>query len=227
MITEDRVWAILVESNPLPEESERETLDVDATSYLATLEQRSSEVTQLDTRRPDSEESGLPIAKILLAVAAVALVGVGILFATRNSGPPVVTASPSSTTIAQATTTLPEALGTVETVEAMIAAYNERNLDALMEFFAEDAVVEAASVRTEIHQGAAQIRIAFSVLTDFLEGDEAVTISNVSVDGDTVTWDQIERRTPLEDRCHDGVTAVVIDGKIQRWVWPQETVACP
>jgi len=48
-----------------------------------------------------------------------------------------------------------------------------------------------------------------------LSFEQQYKISNVEVDGDTVTWDSVWG----EDGCVKGHTAVIKDGKILSWTW--------
>lgn len=50
MTHEENVFSLLTEANPIPEIEDLDLMDVGGPRYLATLEQRSSEVTQTDTR---------------------------------------------------------------------------------------------------------------------------------------------------------------------------------
>lgn len=95
MITEQRVMASLARSNPVPDVDELDLIQPGTASYLATLEQRSSEVTQLDTKtdRPaEKTKRGLLVA---VAAAAALILGVVIFLLQDDSQPsiddPVVT----------------------------------------------------------------------------------------------------------------------------------------
>jgi hypothetical protein len=49
---------------------------------------------------------------------------------------------------------------------------------------------------------------------------DAWSISNVEVDGDTVTWDQVWVGKGGGNNCMEGQSAVIKDGKILIWTWP-------
>lgn len=106
MNTEDRVMAVLGRANPMPEDDPLE-LDTDAVTYLATLEQRSSEVTQLDTR-PKEQDKFSRWTLIGVAAAAVLILGTALVLMTRDSEEPPVATDPPPSTIVTPTTT-PEA----------------------------------------------------------------------------------------------------------------------
>lgn len=96
MSIESHVLALIEEGNPVPDPDQITDVPVEPAAYLATLDQRSSEVTQLDTRaeKPDNRR------KAWLWTAAAALVVIAGLIAVLTSGaePPVAT-DPSPTTI--------------------------------------------------------------------------------------------------------------------------------
>lgn len=81
MTTEERVWTLLVEANPIPEVGASDPEEIDIATHLATLEERSSEMVQVDTeskaeqRRRRGKTRWLAAAAVLVAiVGAVALV---------------------------------------------------------------------------------------------------------------------------------------------------------
>ena len=51
-------------------------------------------------------------------------------------------------------------------------------------------------------------------------GPDAYTISNVEVDGATVTWDHVWTNSEGSDFCQYGQSAEVEDGTILSWTWP-------
>lgn len=112
------------------------------------------------------------------------------------------------------------------TIEAYYAAYNARDLDAVMAVFTEESVMighPAAAMAT----GLAAIK---AVQVQDLSGaasEDAYTISNVQVTGNTVTWDQVWTSSGGDRYCHNGQHAVVEDGKILTWTWPDSRAACP
>lgn len=74
--TEERVMTLLVEANPVPDLGSFDVVEVDATRYLAILDQRSSEMTKSEVKmdRPGRERRQ-PRAGMALAAVAVAVLG--------------------------------------------------------------------------------------------------------------------------------------------------------
>ena len=85
MITEERVMALLTQANPEPEESF--DLDSNAAAYLATLEQRSSEVTPLNTNGQDQKKKTL--TPWLVAAAVLIVAGIGLIVVNQDDGAPL------------------------------------------------------------------------------------------------------------------------------------------
>ena len=112
-------------------------------------------------------------------------------------------------------------------VEGYVAAYNAQDIDRVMTFFADDAVIVGAADRfggAERIEGAAAIRaserVGFSV---HAPGGEAYSISNLVVTGNTVTWDHLFRGT-AHTCIGTGNEAVVEEGKIV--VWTFASISC-
>ncbi len=82
MITEEQVIAILAQANPEPSESLE--LDSDAAAYLVTIQERSSEVTQLRTT-PTKRETSSRNRLITVTAAVVAVLVVGLVVITSGS----------------------------------------------------------------------------------------------------------------------------------------------
>ena len=78
MITEERVIAILSQSNPVPDIDKVELTQTGATSYLATLERRSSEMTDIKTQPSISPAKRMRTGWALAAAVAVVLVGAAV-----------------------------------------------------------------------------------------------------------------------------------------------------
>ncbi len=105
MNTEDRVMAVLARANPMPEEDSLD-LSTDGVTYLATLEQRSREMTQLDTRPVEARKSTRS-RLVAVAAAVVVVIGTALVLLTQNQEPPVATEPPPTTL--GTPTTIPEA----------------------------------------------------------------------------------------------------------------------
>ena len=76
MSDERLVMALLAEGNPAIEVDEGASIGVPAATYLATLEQRSSDMTQLDTKKNEQESKRLWTTPWLVAAIAVIVLGV-------------------------------------------------------------------------------------------------------------------------------------------------------
>lgn len=101
MKPEDRVFTLLIESNPVPRVEALDLVDQDGARYLATLELRSSEVTKLDTRPDTDEKEKRPTGVWLVAAAAVLILGVSIVLTTRSQPEPAANDEPTTTVDAE------------------------------------------------------------------------------------------------------------------------------
>ncbi|MEE8375668.1 MAG: ABC transporter substrate-binding protein [Acidimicrobiia bacterium] len=117
MSNESQVMALLEEGNPATEVADTAWLGIDAAAYLATLEPRSSEVTQLETESKDEKRSMMPW---LVAAAAAVILGAAIVLVTQNTeeAPPATQLTPSTIADAAPTTVA----DVVPTTEAALAA---------------------------------------------------------------------------------------------------------
>lgn len=98
MSLEERVLTLFAEGNPVPDLDDLERVDIEAAAYLAILEQRSSEVTQLDDKKLKKETRKRPNMSWPVAAAAVIVLGVAIFLLSRgNEDAPVVTEPPPTT----------------------------------------------------------------------------------------------------------------------------------
>jgi hypothetical protein len=112
-------------------------------------------------------------------------------------------------------------------VEGYVAAYNAQDIDGVMTFFADDAVILASAERVggaERIEGAAAIRA--STLEGFsvhAPGGEAYSISNLVVTGNAVAWDHLFKG--IAHTCiGTGNEAIVEDSKIV--VWTFASISC-
>ena len=99
MVTiEDRVAALMADANPVPDYEQIE-LAAKGAAYLATLDQRSSKVAQLDTRPTEQQDQKRQLMPWLAAaVAAVVLGAVALLLVNQGNDdtPPATSPSPST-----------------------------------------------------------------------------------------------------------------------------------
>ena len=89
MIKEAQAVALMNEANPVPDLDEYQVAESEIAAYLETLEQRSNNVTQLDTRT--REEAPTPRRSPMWWAAAVAVVVLGAVavFVINNNDAPV------------------------------------------------------------------------------------------------------------------------------------------
>jgi hypothetical protein len=104
-------------------------------------------------------------------------------------------------------------------VEAFVVAFNNDNLDAVMDRFTQESVIvyHPSAIRAE---GQVAIRAVFA--DDLADAAEtgALSVSNIDVIGTTVTWDHRWTNNRGEDWCGVGHSAVVENGAITSWTWP-------
>ena len=111
-----------------------------------------------------------------------------------------------------------------ETVHAYINAYNAADVDGIVDLFAEDAVIRGHPGGS--FSGSAQIR---ELHEEEADGTVTYAISNVVVDGNSVSWDHVwsgeDNGEPFEF-CVNGHVADVEEGKITFWQWPVTNFEC-
>ena len=95
MITEERMKALFAQANPIPDGESIELRDIGGKAYLATLEQRSSDMTQTTVRSAESKPNPRAM-RWVLGVAALVLIaalgiGLGQLLDNSEGDPPVAT----------------------------------------------------------------------------------------------------------------------------------------
>ena len=126
MITEERVMTLFDEANPIPDVDSLDLVEVGATRYLATLEQRSSGMTQLDTKQKDQEQKKTVRQRWLVAAVVIILAGVALLLINQSDETPVADQpfGPDSA---------------LDVSESFVAAHNDGDFDGVMALFTEDA----------------------------------------------------------------------------------------
>lgn len=105
-----------------------------------------------------------------------------------------------------------------------IAADNARDVDAVMTFFTEESVITGAP-RAGIAIGTPDVLATLADIRTWQVESLAgrTEFLNVQVDGAVVRFDHIWTPvdTPATPWCGQGHTAVVEDGKILSWNWPE------
>ena len=111
-------------------------------------------------------------------------------------------------------------------IDDYIAAYNAGDIDGVTALFSEESVVTGHPMRGRM-EGLAAIRATQVDDMSVAATQNAYTISNVEVTGDTVTWDSVWISIDGEQFCKQGHAAVIKEGKIITWVWPGGGFDCP
>ena len=126
MTNESHVMALLEEGNPATELGDNAWSHLDAAAYLATLQERSSEMTELKTRAlekrrdPGTERRRPRWVPVLVATVLALIVGTGLMLTSGSSDEsPVVTQPPPTTTEVPTTTEIPTTATTA--VESRLA----------------------------------------------------------------------------------------------------------
>jgi hypothetical protein len=121
---ESQVIALFEEGNPVPDLDGLETIDLDAAAYLATLSQRSSEVTDIDINEKEKAPEKRPMTPWLIAAVVALVIGAAILVINQDLEDAPVATTP--TTVADAAPTTASSPTTAEqpgtTIDAAKAA---------------------------------------------------------------------------------------------------------
>jgi hypothetical protein len=112
------------------------------------------------------------------------------------------------------------------TIGAHVAAYNAADIDGVMALFTEESVITGHPFDAS-STGLAEIRALHVTDMAAAASENAYTISNVEVSGNTVTWDHLWVNDVGEEYCQFGQSAVVEEGIILTWTWPSDGGDCP
>jgi len=143
VITEERVMTLLEHANPVGSFNDFEPVDVDAASYLATLEQRSSEMTQIETlpeTKPPERSRGSLIAAAVAAVLLIATIGIPL---TNNDE------QPGAASVVPTTLTGIEGMTSGEALSvagSYFTVFNAGDADAVLALLTSDVVVADSMV---------------------------------------------------------------------------------
>lgn len=128
MKTEEQVWQVIVDSNPVPDVNVYGREQLGDTDYLANLEQRSSEMTKMDAKPDGAEDSKKPMTTWLVAAVLAVVVGVAVILLSQNNNEPVAN-QPTESTIDE----------DVSPGEALLASYetavNSGDIDEVMSHY--------------------------------------------------------------------------------------------
>jgi ketosteroid isomerase-like protein len=113
------------------------------------------------------------------------------------------------------------------TIASYTTAYNSGDIDAVMAVYTEDSLVYGHPITSEA-AGLSAIQTMETQDLAAAASTDSYSISNVEVDGDTVTFDQVWVNKEGQNWCRDGQSAVIKDGKILTWTWSSsDSVLCP
>lgn len=110
-------------------------------------------------------------------------------------------------------------------IEDYRIAYNNGDIDAVMALFSEESVVTGHPFSSE-STGLLAIRNLHLQDIAAAAEEDAYEISNTEVSGDTVTWDHVWTNSAGDEYCISGQSAVIEDGKIVSWTWPDAEADC-
>ena len=96
--TEERLMAMYANANPVELEDLLNMVELDNAEYLATLEQRSSEMTDLDTEKQEQTSDKRSWGIWLVAAAAALILGVALVLVTQGNDQAPVAAQPVAPT---------------------------------------------------------------------------------------------------------------------------------
>jgi ketosteroid isomerase-like protein len=112
-----------------------------------------------------------------------------------------------------------------QTILAYHDAYNGHDIDAVMAFFTEESAVTGHRFALEA-AGLSAIRSLSIQDMAAARESHAYRISNVEVTGDTVTWDHVWTNSNGTEYCKQGQSAIIRDGTILTWTWPESDTSC-
>ena len=211
MVTEERLNTLLAHANPVADVSKIDLIEVGATTYLATLEQRSSGMTQLDTKRKvDREKRSV---RPWLAAAVVTIVaGLAIVLLNQGDQTPVA-GQPGSPDVV---------LADYQNARNSADWYDPNALDVVVAFYAADAVVRDHRIGGRgPYEGAEIIHMEKNVLHS-QGSDGSIEFFDIVVSGSTVTFNHkfINRL----GECYGGLgnQVTVENGKITLYDWGTE-----
>ena len=231
MTTEECVMAILARSNPVPDVDDIEVIEYGQPIYLAILEQGSNRMTDIDVsldtgsmtelEEPDTESEAGNGRKLWWLVAALAALIMGTIGFLILQDDPQATAEGPVAPVEAPT-------DPASTLDAYIAAYNDKDIDAVMELFTEESTVTGHPYSTTGSEtGLNAIRSFQRIDMAAAAEEDAYTISNVEVSDDTVTWDHLWLDDQGQQFCKSGVSATVEDGKFVVFRFPGGGYDCP
>lgn len=124
MSLEERVLTLFAEGDPVPDPDDLEPVEVEAAAYLATLEQRSGEVRQLDEKietSPKTEQPKRWLRPVAATITAILVLGLG--WGLVSNQQEMATSTTVTQTILPEPTTAPTTVSTTEDAWSSIRTY--------------------------------------------------------------------------------------------------------
>jgi hypothetical protein len=207
---ETQVLALFEEGNPIPDLDGLEPIEIDAAAYLATLEQRSSQVTQVDTKQKDQEKKKTVRQRWLVAAVVIILAGIALVLVNQGDETPVATQP-----------------GPDEVLADYLEVWNAEDAEAVMVFYAEDAVIEGHPEDTDgLATGKSEILPIEQRMQIHQGSTGRLEFINMVVSGDTVTFDNIFHNGDGDCFSSTGDEVTVADDKITLWVFGLDAGRC-
>jgi len=159
------------------------------------------------------------------AVAAAVLIVVGIVAVSGDSDDDTTALDQSQGEPTGEPSALDSEIDPAQVIRDHFAAYNSGDIDAVMAFYTEESVVTGHPVGSP-QRGLGFIR-SYAIQDRGAAAEvDPYTISNVEALGNTVTWDHVWIDGAGNRRCVEGLSAVIEDGKIVSWLWPDTDFVC-
>ncbi len=198
-------------ANPVISASTKPAAAWSSAVLLERIDRRSGDMQTQDKpiieKSPKEGTGRRNIALALGAAVIVAVVGVGALLVADDGS---------------------DVVGPAGVIEDYTAAFNAGDIDAVMALFSEESVLSGHPFGIGFEStGLSAIRALQVEGMGITTREDALTISNVEVTGNTVTWDDVLTSDGGAQFCIQGHSAVVEDGKILTWAWPGGGVDCP
>lgn len=202
MITEERVMELFAEDNPIPSVDDLDLAHLGSPAYLATLQKRSSEVTQVESRQQEHKTKSRSPMPWLVAAVAVILVGFGFIVFNRGGDQPAASAD-------------------VVVIESLMEAWNTNDGDVIASHFTVEGVFDATA-----EAGINEVWLGRDVIADKTAGYSPNHVWDSSFDFTDVDGVIVFNRTILQPAPTDsgviakpqGIAVVISNGLIESFV---------
>jgi len=141
VITEEHVLRLFDQANPIPDVDLLDMEQSGAARHLATLEQRSSEVTRLDTRPTEKAKPSLRRLKLVLGAAAVVVLIGAVVVLNQDDGNAPPATQPAPTIVTPTTTPAQSDQAALAVAQEFMAARSEWDGNTVESLLAVDATI--------------------------------------------------------------------------------------